>query len=124
MQEFQWEYQNFRDDVEFEFMNFFIENKEVIFNFLDLGVKAAMKFLNLGKDLFNMFQFKGIEDHGSLDMAARSAQTRAIAGNTSNVNVNIDNTFNNVAKSDQTWLANAGEMTYEQLIRVLYKGEI
>ena len=118
MQQFQWEMQNFQDDVEYEFMTFFIENKNIIMSALQLTADAAQAGVKLLTTLVG-----GLVGVQEMSAADRSAQTKELFyGKGATTNVNIDNTFNNVAKSDQTWLANAGEMTYEQLIRALQKG--
>lgn len=118
LQQFQYDMANFRDDVEYEFMNFFIENKDTIMKLMELTAYSARTGVKILSKLVG-----GIGVGSTMSDAQRSAQTKElIYGKGNTTNVNIDNTFNNVAKSDQTWLANAGEMTYEQLIRALKKG--
>ena len=124
MQQYQWDMQNFRDEVEYDFMNFFVNNKETIMQALQLVAGAA----KTGVQLLGVL-VQGLVGRQTLSDEDRAARTKEMfyAGTGlkgSNVNVNIDNTFNNVAHSDQTWLANAGEMTYEQLIRALSKGGV
>lgn len=118
MQQYQWDMANFRDDLEYEFMDFFVENKELIMDLLKIVAESAQTGVKILGTIA-----KGLIGTQAISDAERSSQTKELFyGKGSTLNVNIDNTFNNVAKSDQTWLANAGEMTYEQLIRVLQKG--
>ena len=61
----------------------------------------------------------GGERSSSERLAASSDIINSYSSSNRNTSVKIDNTFNNVAKEDQTWLSNAGQMTYEQVIQAL-----
>lgn len=117
LQEYQYEMEEFKLDMQLEVIEFFMDNKDTIMTVLKFLMSAGefiVKALGWIVDFFNM---------GERSTSQRTADTMDIINShsisNSQTNVKIDNTFNNVSKSDQTWLANAGAMTYEQVVRAL-----
>lgn len=121
-QEFSKEYTLFKKELQSEFIEFFTENSDTIRSFLDITIKAMeglIKFFGwIGK-----FFSEGYERSD----AQRKQATADILGINSSTNisnnnsrsVNVSNTFNGVAKTDESWLTNTGQMTYQQIIQAL-----
>ena len=118
MQEFNTQMEEFKEDVKLEVVDFFMNNQDTI--------RAAMKgIISLAEfaitALGKIVQWLNPDTRTS--DSQKAANTASIISNYSNINsgtnVSIDNTFNNVAKSDQTWLAHAGQLAYEQIIKAL-----
>lgn len=117
-QEFQWEMKEFKEDLTYEVMNFIMDNKETLKDLMNAVIKIS-EFLikSLG---WLVERFGGRSDRSDSEkLAAASDIINNNSSNTSSTSVKIDNTFNNVEAKDRTWLANAGSMTYEQIIRAL-----
>lgn len=116
-QEFQWEMQEFKEDLMYEFMEWAMDNKDTIKQLLQAATTIAEFFVNTFGKVLDAFNFStGIDES---EIATKRAEIANINNSNQQTNINIDNTFNNVAQSDRTWLAHAGEMTYEQIIRAL-----
>lgn len=118
MQEFNTQMEEFKEDVKLEVVDFFMNNQDTI--------RAAMKgIISLAEFAITALGkiVQWLNPDARTSDSQKAANTASIISNYSNVNsgtnVSIDNTFNNVAKSDQTWLAHAGQLTYEQIIRAL-----
>lgn len=111
-QDFQWEMEEFKEDVKFEFLDFIMENKDTIKSAMSALLEIAKGVLSILAWLNKTF---GVEKAKVSD--AFSGTTRV-----NNTNVSIDNTFNGVQRQDQNWLTNAGQMTYEQIVRALSGG--
>lgn len=118
MQDFQWEMQEFKEDMTYEVMTWMMDNKETLMNLMEVVTELAMFTIEALGWIVDYF---GTQSERS--DSARRAETIDIINNnsvsTNSTNVKIDNTFNNVDNKDRTWLANAGEMTYEQIIKAL-----
>lgn len=118
MQEFNTQMEEFKEDVKLEVVDFFMNNQDTI--------RAAMKgIISLSEFAITALGkiVQWLDPDAQMSDSQKAANTASIISNYSNVNsgtnVSIDNTFNNVAKSDQTWLAHAGQLTYEQIIKAL-----
>lgn len=118
MQEFNTQMEEFKEDVKLEVVDFFMNNQDTI--------RAAMKgIISLAEFAITALGkiVQWLNPDARTSDSQKAANTASIISNYSNINsgtnVSIDNTFNNVAKSDQTWLAHAGQLTYEQIIRAL-----
>lgn len=115
LQDYQFEMADFKNEMQMQVITFFMENKE--------GIKAGMQaVLDISKVILNIFTALTRFFGQSSNVATTSdiVNKYNITGATSkNTNVNVNNTFNGVAKEDETWLANAGALTYEQVIRML-----
>ena len=118
MQEFNTQMEEFKEDVKLEVVDFFMNNQDTI--------RAAMKgIISLAEFAITALGkiVQWLNPDARMSDSQKAANTASIISNYSNINsgtnVSIDNTFNNVAKSDQTWLAHAGQLTYEQIIKAL-----
>lgn len=118
MQEFNTQMEEFKEDVKLEVVDFFMNNQDTIRAAMK-GIISLVEFTitALGKIV------QWLNPDARTSDSQKAANTASIISNYSNINsgtnVSIDNTFNNVAKSDQTWLAHAGQLTYEQIIKAL-----
>lgn len=117
LQEYQFEMQDFKFEMQQEVIEFFMNNKDTIMTTMRAVMKTSEFVLTA---LSKIIEFL---DSGRIRSSSeRSAAVSDIINSYStskSTNVKIDNTFNNVSKSDQSWLANAGTMTYEQVIKAL-----
>ena len=118
MQEFNTQMEEFKEDVKLEVVGFFMNNQDTI--------RAAMKgIITLAEFAITALGkiVQWLNPDARMSDSQKAANTASIISNYSNINsgtnVSIDNTFNNVAKSDQAWLAHAGQLTYEQIIKAL-----
>lgn len=116
MQDYQFEMADFKNEMQLEVVKFFMENKEAI--------KSGMKgIMEISKVILQIFSWLvGVFGRGTQsDLASTSdiVNQYTQTSNSKNTSVSVNNTFNNVAKEDETWLANAGSMTYEQVIQAL-----
>lgn len=118
MQEFNTQMEEFKEDVKLEVVDFFMNNQDTI--------RAAMKgIISLAEFAITALGkiVQWLNPDARTSDSQKAANAASIISNYSNINsgtnVSIDNTFNNVAKTDQTWLAHAGQLTYEQIIKAL-----
>lgn len=115
MQDYQFAMADFRKELQMEVITFFMDNKNVI--------KAAMEgIISVGKFLVQSLGWIINLLGGSSRVASTSDIISNYTSSNRTNNVNISNTFNNVAKNDEQWLAHSGELTYEQVIKVLTGG--
>lgn len=118
MQDFQWEMKEFKEDLTYEVMTWMMDNKDMLMNLMEVITEFAMFTIEALGWIVDYFG-----NQSERSDSARRAETIDIINNNSvsknSTNVKIDNTFNNVDNKDRTWLANAGEMTYEQIIKAL-----
>lgn len=118
LQNYEWEMTEFKEDLTYDVMQWLVDNKDTLKNLLLVLTDFAKGTLEALGWLLDAFS-SGRERTES----ERRASVLDIINNHSNVanstSVKIDNTFNNVDSKDRTWLANAGAMTYEQIIQAL-----
>ena len=117
MREFEVEMAEFKEDMTLEVVQFFMDNKDGI-------KKALLALIDLSEFVIGTIgKFFNLMSSDGRSSSERAAATASIIRNYSNINngtnVRIDNTFNNVAKSDQGWLINAGQMVIEPIIAAL-----
>lgn len=115
--DFQYEMQELKQEMMLEIVQFFMDNKDLI-------KSGMMAMLDLSKFVISalgwIVKYLGNGERSSSErLAASSDIINSYSNSNRNTSVKIDNTFNNVAKEDQTWLSNAGQMTYEQVIQAL-----
>ena len=117
---FQYEMQDFKQEMMTEVVKFFVDNKDTIKS----GMLAIMKLAEFTISALGwLVNFLGgnkreLSYENNLGLASDIINNYS-GGSSSSLSVKIDNTFNNVAKEDQTWLANAGQMTYGQVIEAI-----
>lgn len=112
MQEYQFEMNDFRNEIQMQVVKFFMENKDTI--------KAGMQgILTIAEVVVRGFSWL-VSLIGDRQYATTSDIINQWGtSSTKNNNVNINNTFNGVGKEDETWLANAGTLSYQQVIQSL-----
>lgn len=122
LENYNWEMQEFREDIQFELIQFFMDNKDLITSAMHGLIDLAEFTVSaLG---WIVRTLGGGEQRTISERMAAQREALGITNNQTNMttnttNVNVDNTFNGVSKQDQTWLANAGSMTYQQIIDAL-----
>lgn len=119
LEEFEVEMKAMKDEFTLEIVTWFMDNKDTLKQLMHAVLDFTKTILSwLG----------ALVKHSQGDFSTRShlsaittdyVQGSSLVNNNSNVNVTIDNSFTNVQKEDQTWLANAGQLTYQQVIRAL-----
>lgn len=118
-QEFQLEFKQFKEEMQMDLISFFMENKEMIKSVMKMSIsfmKGALEFFDFMQRLFG----------GQRTENERAATTSDIISNYTSANtanqttsVQVDNTFNGVGNNDRQSLVNAGELTYQQIIKAL-----
>ena len=123
IQSFQKEYAEFKKEMQSELISFFMENKDAIKTFLDIGIKAmeiTVKALGWMLKRFSSGNERSDSERKQAVADILGVSSTAITNNTNNSRtVSVNNTYNGVGKTDQTWLANTGQMTYRQVIEAL-----
>lgn len=124
-QEFQVEYDKFKQELQKSLIDFFMENKDTIMTILEGMMNFIGAILNVVDGIFGLFS--GARERSeekkkqvTADILGVSSSTLTNNNTTNNTsNVNVNNTFNGVGQQDQSWLANTGQMTYQQVIEAL-----
>ncbi len=117
---FQVEMQDFKQEFQMEFIKVIMDNKDTIIAGMKAIVSLADAVLSILSWLMDTFG-RGSATTSSERLSATNDIINSYGGSTSNAttyNNNINQTFNNVSKEDQSWLANVGSMTYEQLCQM------
>lgn len=114
--EYQIEMNEFKEDMKLEVVGFLMENKDLIKDVLTFG----MQFMEIGIKAFGWLINSFGQSAGRIGQA--DAASVLSNYNTKTNNVQITNTFNGIGAKDKTWLANAGQMSYEQIIAQLNQG--
>lgn len=112
LQDYQFEMNQFTNDIKLEVVRFFIENKDVIKSGMVALMDISKQIVALTAWLVGAF---GQRQYATTSDVINNWGTSS----TKNNNININNTFNGVGKEDETWLANSGTLTYQQVIRSL-----
>lgn len=113
MQDYQFEMANFKNEMTLEVVKFFMNNKDVIKS----GMLAIMKISEWILKIFSWLVDRFGETNKAMTTSEIMNQYSDIK--TNNTNVNVNNNFNGVSKSDETWLADMGNLTYAQIIQAL-----
>lgn len=112
LREYKFEMEDFKREMQMEVITFFMDNKDVI----KKGMIALMK---ISEGIAKIFA-KLVDWFGNRTQPSSVSDVVNQYRTTSNsTRVNISNQFTNTPKEDETWLANAGELTYEQVVRAL-----
>lgn len=123
IQEFQKEYAEFKKEMQAELISFFMENKDAIKTFLKIGIDAmniTVKTLGWMLKRFSAGSERSDSERKQAVADILGISSSSVTNNTNNSrSVSVNNTFNGVGKTDQTWLANTGQMTYRQIIEAL-----
>lgn len=124
-QEFQVEYDKFKQELQKSLIDFFMENKDTIMTILEGIMSFLDAILNVVDGIFGLFssakeRSEEKKKQVTADILGVSSSTLTNNNTTNNTsNVNVNNTFNGVGQQDQSWLANTGQMTYQQVIEAL-----
>ena len=124
-QEFQVEYDKFKQELQKSLIDFFMENKDTIMTILEGMMNFLGAILNVVDGIFGLFssareRSEEKKKQVTADILGVSSSTLTNNNTTNNTsNVNVNNTFNGVGQQDQSWLANTGQMTYQQVIEAL-----
>lgn len=113
MQEYQFEMADFKNEMQLEIVEFFMNNKELI--------KAGMEgMMTAAEILLKMFSWL-VSAFGTTNDALSTSDVISQYSEVSNKsnNVSVSNNFNGVGKSDEQWLSNMGQLTYAQVIEAL-----
>lgn len=124
-QEFQVEYDKFKQELQKSLIDFFMKNKDTIMTLLEGMMNFLGAILNVVDGIFGLFsdareRSEEKKKQVTADILGVSSSTLTNNNTTNNTsNVNVNNTFNGVGQQDQSWLANTGQMTYQQVIEAL-----
>lgn len=124
-QEFQVEYDKFKQELQKSLIDFFMKNKDTIMTILEGIMSFLDAILNVVDGIFGLFsgpreRSEEKKKQVTADILGVSSSTLTNNNTTNNTsNVNVNNTFNGVGQQDQSWLANTGQMTYQQVIDAL-----
>lgn len=119
LQQFQWEAKEFRQDVQYEFMKIFMDNKDTIVQFFHYAIEFMEWTVKaVGKLLGNLFRTESSDFERSSKV---SDVIQQYTGETKNTAVTVDNTFNfqGSMTDNKPALEKVGQLTYEQVIRAL-----
>lgn len=125
LQEFQKEYDLFRKEMQKEVIDFFMKNKDTIMDILHFLMDALQTLVDIVTSIVNFFtgtKESRTDEQRQSDMneiLGVASSNNDYSNNSKNVNVNVNNTYNGVGKTDQSWLQNVGQMTYQQIIEYL-----
>lgn len=113
MQEYQYEMADFKQEMQMEIVEFFMNNKELI----KTGMQATM---TIAETLLKMFGWL-VNAFGSTNDALSTSDVISQYSEVTNRsnNVSVNNNFNGVGKSDEQWLSDMGQLTYAQVIEAL-----
>lgn len=106
IQEYQWEMADFKEQMTYEFMDWFVANKDLI----KLGMQALMRLATDALELLGWI--------GGLLGGSRSNVPVSTVNNQKSVNVNIkqDNSFNGTPATQQADFASVMAKTIEELV--------
>lgn len=117
MQEYQYEMEDFKFEMQMNIVEFFMQNKDTMIDMMEFAIDAAEVIISGFSWLINFLE-RGHHQSSSERAAAVSDVINSYSTSKS-TNVSIDNTFNNVSSTDRSWLAHAGSLTYDQIIKAL-----
>ena len=113
MQEYQYEMADFKQEMQMEIIEFFMNNKELIKTGMQATMTMAETLLKMFGWLVNAFG----TTNDALSTSDVISQYSEVTNRSNNVSVN--NNFNGVGKSDEQWLSDMGQLTYAQVIEAL-----
>ena len=113
MQQYQFEMVDFKNEMQLEIVEFFMNNKELIKTGMEGMMTAAEILLKMFAWLVSAFG----TTNDALSTSDVISQYSEVTNRSNNVSVN--NNFNGVGKSDEQWLSDMGQLTYAQVIKAL-----
>lgn len=119
LQEFTVEFEDFKQEVMMEVVEFFMDNRNTIMTVM----KASMEFFEFTIKALG-FIVQGLSGDYSKTDSQRDAATADIISsysisNSKTINVKQDNTYNNVDNESKAWLQNSSNTSYQQIIAAL-----
>ena len=116
--QYQIEMADLKQELSVDLIKFFVDNKELIKQGMNALLKLTEFTIQSLSWIMNILS-PGYERTSSERVAAVTDIITSYGGSNKNTSIRIDNTFNNVNSEDRTWLSNAGQLTYEQIIRAI-----
>ncbi len=113
-EEFNFELQSLKDDLQLSLINFIVDNKDLITSFLQLGLQGMEAIMSFISMISKKLGFGSTSTTTTSDIVGQYVTNR-----NSNVNVKVDNTFNGVPISDQRRYVELGEIINQQMINSL-----
>lgn len=123
-QKFQKEFSLFKKELQKEVIDFFMENKDAIKSAIEVVVKGMEMIVNILSGIADFLGYStktrtNNERQASMnEILGISSSTNTTNNNKTN-NVSVNNTYNGVGKTDETFLQNSGQLTYQQIIEYL-----
>ena len=122
-QEFQKEFDIFKKELQKSLIDFFMANKDTIMNILNFLMQSMEWLVKLVGDIVSIFGGSTQERTNEQRQAAMN-ELLGVTNNSNTTNnkqttVNVSNTYNGVGKTDQSFLQNSGQLTYQQIIEYL-----
>lgn len=118
--EYQVAMKEFKLDLEHSVIDFFMENQDTIMGLMDFSMDF-FEFVMSALDW--IVKALGDDERSQREKDRESASIlNSYVTNSKSTKVNMNNTYNGVSKSDQTWLQNSSQMAYKQLVEQLNQG--
>ena len=122
-QEFQKEFDVFKKELQKSLIDFFMTNKDTIMSILTFLMQSMEWLVKLVGDIVSFFG-GGTQERTNEQRQAAMNELLGVTNNSSitnnkSTNVNVSNTYNGVGKTDQSFLQNSGQLTYQQIIEYL-----
>lgn len=122
-QEFQKEYSLFKEELELELINFFMENEELIKNALTAAVKVLEVLISLVGWVTSSSSERtdSARKQATADILGTTTSTSyQVANSTSTTsnNIKIDNTFNGISSDAQSQISTASDAQMKQLMNI------
>jgi hypothetical protein len=118
MQRFSIEFDEFKTDFQLDFIEFFIQNKDTLINFMELGMQF-MKFITTA--IGSLLKYIGSPRTDGARTALTNDIIRQYSTSNAQTNVNINNNLypGSQTLTDKEMLNNAGKVSYAQVIEAL-----
>lgn len=122
LQEFNWSMEEFKDEMLYEVVEFFIDNKETIMAVFKAVIFMAEIQFEFFKQLMEIVRDVTFSPTSESERASKYSDiinggtTTNNQSTTNNYNVKMDNNFNQTGKVDRDWFANMGQQALEQVI--------
>lgn len=115
LQEFEYEKEKFNKEMQMIFLEFFSNNKEIIAKFFNVAISFMDTTLDILEWLVNLDLSNIISS--AFKSVIISDRTNSISNSIQNVNVKIDNTYNNEnSQNVSSWLTNVGQLSVDAIV--------
>lgn len=116
--EFQSEMEMFKQDLQNSVISFFMDNKDVIMQFMDITINFANFAIDALESIINLLNRDGLRSEAQAKSDARAIISSYTNTSTNNT-INTTNNFTGVSEADKTWLSNSVQLAYKQSITML-----